>query len=171
MHVTSSWKRATLASMKCFARRAARSFSSKSGRDAVIVSTARTPVGSFRGALSSMTAPELGAVAIKEALARAGIAAESGEVGEVFMGNVVAAGIGQAPAKQATLGAGLPNTTPCTTINKVHHRTVVRARIAPRRRAAPFSPLALPLFAAAAASTLAGLREWDEDDHAGGAGN
>jgi acetyl-CoA C-acetyltransferase len=111
--------------MKVFAQRAlTRSFSSKSGRDAVIVSTARTPVGSFRGALSSMTAPELGAVAIKEALARAGIAAESGEVGEVFMGNVVAAGIGQAPAKQATLGAGLPNTTPCTTINKVRRRTV-----------------------------------------------
>ena len=96
-----------------------RAFSSASPRDAVIVSACRTPIGSFRGALSSMTAPQLGSIVIKEACIRAGLDPAAGVVDEVFMGNVVAAGIGQAPAKQATLGAGLPNTTPCTTINKV----------------------------------------------------
>jgi len=82
-----------------------------------IVSFARTPIGSLSGSLSSVTAPQLGATAIKEALARAGVSAES--VGEVFMGNVVSAGIGQAPAQQASIYAGLPTNVPCTTVNKV----------------------------------------------------
>lgn len=85
--------------------------------DVVIVSAARTPIGSFNGVLSSMKAPDLGAVAIKEVVARAGLAPE--DIGEVYMGNVVSALVGQAPAKQAALFAGLPNTVPCTTINKV----------------------------------------------------
>ncbi|MEB2313864.1 MAG: acetyl-CoA C-acyltransferase [Sorangiineae bacterium] len=82
-----------------------------------IVSATRTPIGSYLGALSSLRAPELGAVAIKAALARARVAPE--QVGEVFMGNVLGAGVGQAPARQAAIFAGLPNTVPCTTLNKV----------------------------------------------------
>jgi acetyl-CoA C-acetyltransferase len=82
-----------------------------------IVSAARTPIGAFQGALSSLKAPELGAVAIKGALARAKVAA--GDVGEVFMGNVLSAGIGQAPARQAAIFAGIPNTVPATTVGKV----------------------------------------------------
>lgn len=83
----------------------------------VILSAARTPVGSFGGTLSTLSAPELGAVAIKAALERAGVAPE--QVSEVIMGNVLTAGIGQAPARQAALGAGIPNSVPCTTIGKV----------------------------------------------------
>ncbi len=83
----------------------------------VIVSAARTPIGSFLGALSNVPAPKLGAVAIKEAVKRAGI--EPDMVDEVIMGNVLTAGIGQAPARQASLAAGLPVTVPCMTINKV----------------------------------------------------
>jgi acetyl-CoA C-acetyltransferase len=86
-------------------------------RDVVIVGAARTPVGAFLGSLSSLTAPQLGATAIKAALERAGIA--SSKVDEVFMGCVLQAGVGQAPARQAALFAGLPDTVPCTTINKV----------------------------------------------------
>jgi len=86
-------------------------------RDVVIVGAARTPVGAFLGSLSSLTAPQLGATAIKAALERAGIA--SSKVDEVFMGYVLQAGVGQAPARQAALFAGLPDTVPCTTINKV----------------------------------------------------
>jgi acetyl-CoA C-acetyltransferase len=86
-------------------------------REAVIVGAARTPIGSFQGALSSLKAPELGAIAIKEALVRAG--AGPGDVNEVYMGCVLSAGIGQAPARQAALFAGLPKETPCTTVNKV----------------------------------------------------
>lgn len=82
-----------------------------------IVGMARTPIGSFGGSLSSKTAPQLGALAIKAALERAGIEPE--KVQEVLMGNVVSAGIGQAPAQQASIYAGLPTTVPCTTINKV----------------------------------------------------
>lgn len=74
-------------------------------------------MGSFNGQLSDVPAPKLGAIAIKGALERAGIAPE--QVNEVFFGNVLQAGIGQAPARQAAIFAGLPNTTPCTTINKV----------------------------------------------------
>jgi acetyl-CoA C-acetyltransferase len=83
----------------------------------VILSAARTPVGSFGGSLSSLTAPQLGAIAIKAALERAGIAPD--QVSEVIMGNVLTAGIGQAPARQAAIGAGIPNGVPCTTIGKV----------------------------------------------------
>ena len=83
----------------------------------VIVSAARTPLGGFRGDLKSLTAPELGAVAIRAAIERAGLAPEAVE--EVIMGNVLSAGQGQAPARQAALGAGLTPATGCTTINKV----------------------------------------------------
>jgi acetyl-CoA C-acetyltransferase len=83
----------------------------------VIVGAARTPMGAFQGDLKAATAPELGAVAIRAALARAGVAAEA--VQEVLMGCVLPAGLGQAPARQAALGAGLPLTTACTTVNKM----------------------------------------------------
>lgn len=83
----------------------------------VIVSAARTPIGSFMGALSSVPAPKLGAVAIKGALEKIGLKPELVE--EVLMGNVVQAGTGQAPARQAAIFAGIPNTVPCTTVNKV----------------------------------------------------
>jgi acetyl-CoA C-acetyltransferase len=86
-------------------------------REVYIVSVARTPVGSFSGSLASVTAPKLGAAVIKAAVERAGI--KPAEVQEVFMGNVLTANVGQAPARQAALFAGLSNTTPCTTINKV----------------------------------------------------
>ncbi|MBI5645832.1 MAG: acetyl-CoA C-acetyltransferase [Ignavibacteriae bacterium] len=85
--------------------------------DVVIVSAARTPIGAFNGSLKSFTAPQLGAIAIKEAITRAGIT--PGDVSEVIMGNVLTAGVGQAPARQAALFAGLPNSVPCMTINKV----------------------------------------------------
>lgn len=86
-------------------------------REVVIVGTARTPFGSFQGALSSVPAPKLGAVAIEAALKRAGVAKD--QVSEVIMGNVLTAGEGQAPARQAALAAGLPKSVPCMTINKV----------------------------------------------------
>ena len=82
-----------------------------------IVSAVRTPIGSFGGVLSSLSATELGSAAIKGALERAGVSPD--KVQEVFMGNVVSANLGQAPARQAALGAGIPNTVPCTTVNKV----------------------------------------------------
>lgn len=82
-----------------------------------IISAARTPLGSFGGSLSSVTAVELGSTAIKGVLLKAGIAAT--EVQEVYMGNVLSANLGQAPARQAAIGAGLPYSIPCTTINKV----------------------------------------------------
>ena len=83
----------------------------------VIVSAARTPIGSFMGALSSVPAPKLGAVAIKGALEKIGLKPE--HVEEVLMGNVVQAGTGQAPARQAAIYAGIPDSVPCTTVNKV----------------------------------------------------
>lgn len=86
-------------------------------RSVVIVSGARTPIGAFNGSLKSFTAPQLGAIAIKEALARAGV--DGADVSEVIMGNVLTAGVGQAPARQAALFAGIPNSVPCMTINKV----------------------------------------------------
>jgi acetyl-CoA C-acetyltransferase len=86
-------------------------------RTPVIVSAARTPIGKFLGALSPLSAPELGAVAIRAALERAGIAGD--EVQEVIMGNVVQGGVGQAPARQASLKAGVPSTVSAVTINKV----------------------------------------------------
>lgn len=85
--------------------------------EVVIVSMARTPVGSFLGSLSSMSAPKLGAVAIKAALEKINLKPEL--VDEVLMGNVLQAGLGQAPARQAAMFAGIPETVPCTTINKV----------------------------------------------------
>ena len=86
-------------------------------KDVVIVSVARTPIGSFMGSLSSIPAPILGATAIKGALAKINL--DANLVDEVFMGNVVSAGLGQAPARQAAIHAGIPNTVPCTTVNKV----------------------------------------------------
>jgi acetyl-CoA C-acetyltransferase len=86
-------------------------------KNLVILSAARTPIGSFLGKLSSLSAPALGSVAIKAALARAGVA--PGEAEQVVFGNVLQAGLGQAPARQASLGAGIPNTVPCVTVHKV----------------------------------------------------
>lgn len=86
-------------------------------REVVIVSAVRTPMGSFLGSLSSIPATQLGSIAIKGALDK--ISLNPAKVQEVFMGNVLQAGAGQAPARQAALGAGIPNTVPCTTINKV----------------------------------------------------
>jgi acetyl-CoA C-acetyltransferase len=83
----------------------------------VIVAGARTAIGSFQGALAQVPAPQLGAAAIKAAVARAGVAPE--EVSEVLMGCVLPAGLGQAPARQAARGAGLPDQVPCTTVNKM----------------------------------------------------
>ncbi|MFL9831461.1 acetyl-CoA C-acyltransferase [Flavobacterium sp. ST-87] len=83
----------------------------------VIVSAVRTPIGSFMGGLSNVTAPQLGAIAIKGALDKINL--DPAMVDEVFMGNVIQAGVGQAPARQAAIFAGLNNTVPCTTINKV----------------------------------------------------
>lgn len=86
-------------------------------KEVVIVSVARTPIGSFLGSLATIPAPKLGAVAIKGALDKINLKPELVE--EVFMGNVVSAGVGQAPARQAAIFAGIPNTVPCTTVNKV----------------------------------------------------
>lgn len=91
--------------------------SNNSQNEVFIVSAARTPIGAFQGALSEVTAVRLGATAIGAALERAKIAPDA--VGEVYMGNVLTAGEGQAPARQAALGAKLPNTVPCTTVGKV----------------------------------------------------
>ena len=86
-------------------------------RDVFIVGIARTPIGAFQGALASVPATELGAVAIRSALERANVKPE--DVGEVFFGNVLTSGLGQAPARQAALAAGLPQSVPCTQIGKV----------------------------------------------------
>ena len=86
-------------------------------KEAVIVSAVRTPIGSFKGSLSPLSATKLGSIAIAEALKRVNIRED--EVDELIMGNVLSAGLGQAPARQAALGAGLPQTVGCTTINKV----------------------------------------------------
>ncbi|MCF8469842.1 MAG: acetyl-CoA C-acyltransferase [Parvibaculum sp.] len=83
----------------------------------VIVSAARTPMGGFQGALASKTGPELGAIAVRGAVERAGLAPAAAD--EVLMGCVLSAGLGQAPARQAALGAGLDEGTPCTTVNKM----------------------------------------------------
>jgi acetyl-CoA C-acetyltransferase len=84
--------------------------------DVVIVSAARTPIGGFQGALSALSATELGAASIQAAISRANLTVN---IEEVMMGNVLSAGLGQAPARQAALGAGLDESTPCTTISKV----------------------------------------------------
>jgi acetyl-CoA C-acetyltransferase len=86
-------------------------------KNIVILSAVRTPIGSFLGKLSSRTAPQLGSAAIRGALAGAGVAPM--EVEQVILGNVLQAGIGQAPARQAALGAGIPDSVPCVTVNKV----------------------------------------------------
>lgn len=86
-------------------------------KEVVIVSAARTPIGSFLGSLSTIPAPKLGAIAVKGALEKINLNPEMVE--EVLMGNVVQAGTGQAPARQAAIYAGIPDTVPCTTINKV----------------------------------------------------
>ena len=85
--------------------------------EVVILSACRTPIGKFQGALSALTATELGAIAIRAALERAGVAVE--QVDEVILGNVLSAGVGQAPARQAALRAGLPPTVAALTVNKV----------------------------------------------------
>ena len=84
---------------------------------AVIVSAKRTPLGKFMGGLSTVPAPKLGAIAIQGALESIGL--DATEVDEVYMGNVLQAGVGQAPARQAAIFAGIPDTVPCTTVNKV----------------------------------------------------
>ncbi len=86
-------------------------------KEVVIVSAVRTPIGSFGASLSSVSATKLGAAAIEGAIKKAGI--DANIIDEVFMGNVVSANLGQAPARQAAIFAGVPNTVPCTTINKV----------------------------------------------------
>ena len=88
-----------------------------SDRTPVIVSAARTPIGRFLGGLAPLTAPELGAVAIRAAMARAQI--DPAAIGEVIMGNVLQSGVGQAPARQAAIRAGLPATVSAYTVNKV----------------------------------------------------
>ena len=82
-----------------------------------IVSAVRTPMGSFNGKLSNISAPKLGAIAIRGALSKSSI--KPTDVNDVYFGNVLQAGIGQAPARQAAILAGLSETTPCTTVNKV----------------------------------------------------
>lgn len=86
-------------------------------REVYIASAVRTPLGSFGGVFANVSATTLGAAAIKGALEKAGI--DPAQVDEVFMGNVCSANLGQAPARQAALGAGIPNLVPCTTVNKV----------------------------------------------------
>ncbi|MBI9035611.1 MAG: acetyl-CoA C-acyltransferase [Bacteroidales bacterium] len=86
-------------------------------KEIYIVAAARTPIGSFGGSLSQLSATKLGAAAISGAISKSGI--DSSIIDEVFFGNVLSANVGQAPARQAALFAGIPNTVPCTTINKV----------------------------------------------------
>ncbi len=97
---------------------------------AVICAYARTPFGKHRGALSGYSATELGAMAVKELLERAGIDPASGVIDQVYMGHVLQTGSGQAPARQAAMNAGLPVTTPCTTVNKVCGSSLKAAMIA-----------------------------------------
>lgn len=94
-----------------------RAMSTNGINEVVITSAMRTPVGSFHGSLASLTTTELGSIAIEAAINKSGITPK--DVDEVYMGNVIQAAEGQAPTRQAALGAGLPTCTPCTTINKV----------------------------------------------------
>ena len=87
------------------------------GRVAVIVSAVRTPIGRFLGGLSPLSAPQLGAIAVREAVERSGIRPNESE--EVSLGNVVQAGVGQAPARQAAMLGGIAANVPAVTINKV----------------------------------------------------
>src|SRR6056300_1182993 len=86
-------------------------------KEVVIVSAVRTPIGSFLGSLSTISATKLGSIAIKGAIEKINLKPELVE--EVLMGNVVQAGVGQAPARQAAIYAGIPDSVPCTTVNKV----------------------------------------------------
>src|SRR5258708_10553337 len=88
-----------------------------SDHDVVIVAAKRTPIGAFQGALTPMTAPQLGSAAVRAAIEAAGL--QGGDIQEVIMGCVLSAGLGQAPARQAALGDGIPVSTPATTINKM----------------------------------------------------
>jgi acetyl-CoA C-acetyltransferase len=88
-----------------------------SNRDVFICAAARTPIGAFQGALQELAAPKLGSVAIQAALGRSGLAVE--DVAEIYMGNVLTAGVGQAPARQAARAAGIPDRVPATTVSKV----------------------------------------------------
>ncbi|MCC7463566.1 MAG: acetyl-CoA C-acetyltransferase, partial [Gammaproteobacteria bacterium] len=88
-----------------------------SDHEVVIVAARRTPIGAVQGALAAATAPQLGAAALRGVLESAGVAAE--QVQEVIMGCVLPAGLGQAPARQAALAAGMPSSVPATTVNKV----------------------------------------------------
>lgn len=97
-----------------------RNFSSKRStvlNDVVIVDAVRTPIGSFQGSLSSLSSTQLGGIAVKSLVDRTGIS--TNQINEVYMGNVCSGGLGQAPARQATIFAGLPESTVCTTVNKV----------------------------------------------------
>src|ERR1700685_4637668 len=85
--------------------------------DVVIVSAVRTPIGKFQGSLSNLGAPQLGAIVVREAIRRAGI--DPNTIDECIMGNVISAGLGQNPARQAALGGGLPDSVSALTINKV----------------------------------------------------
>src|SRR5882762_7359695 len=88
-----------------------------SDHDVVIVAARRTPIGAFQGALAPATAPQLGSAALRAAIGAAGL--QGGDIDEVIMGCVLSAGLGQAPARQAALGAGIPVSAPCTTVNKM----------------------------------------------------
>ena len=93
------------------------SFSTVLPNDPVIVSFARTPVASFQADFAKITAPELGSIAVRGAIERAGVSPDV--IQEAFLGNVISTGQGQAPTRQVVLGAGIPNSVPCTTVNKV----------------------------------------------------
>ena len=109
----------------------------------VICAYARTPVGKFRGSLSQFSAVELGIMAVRELCIRSGIDPAGGVVDQVYMGQVLQAGCGQAPARQVALGAGLPVTTPCTTINKVCGSSLKAAMIAATEIRAGVSEVAI----------------------------
>lgn len=112
------WARRLVSRSPCTVKVARRGASTQASLEEVFVaSVARTPIGSFQGALASVPATKLGSVAIKGALDRAGVEPE--QISEVIMGNVLSAGLGQAPARQAALGAGCKPSTVCTTVNKV----------------------------------------------------
>lgn len=91
--------------------------SSAAAKNVVIASAVRTPIGSFQGSLSSLSATELGGIVVRSVVEKAGILGR--QVNEVYMGNVCSAGLGQAPARQAAIFGGLPEKTICTTIHKV----------------------------------------------------
>ncbi|KAL1918727.1 uncharacterized protein VTP21DRAFT_2749 [Calcarisporiella thermophila] len=94
-----------------------RAYATLSSNEVVIVSAARTPVGAFNGSLKSLSATQLGAIAARGAIERAGLKPE--QIEEAYMGNVIQANLGQSPARQVVLGAGCPESTEATTINKV----------------------------------------------------